>query len=95
MNLKEEIKNTVHSLGNLELHGDLIEHYSDTNTLEFRTRENGNVGDEEPGQADISEAINTKKVLLDKYPDNIKKVDWGIVDEWVNLSVEISEKLTK
>lgn len=88
MNLKEEIKNTVHSLGNLELDGDLIEHYSNTNTLEFRTRENGNVGDEEPGQADISEAINTKKVLLDKYPNSIK-VDWETVDEWVGLSVEI------
>lgn len=86
--LKEEIVELVHGGDSLRLDGDLEEHYSENNTLEFRTRENGSVGDETPGEADIIEARGTKILLKDKYKDAVK-VNWETVDEWVHLTVEI------
>jgi hypothetical protein len=67
------------------LDGDLIEHYSDTNELEFRTRENGNVGDETPGYEDIEAAYNLQRELMDL--ETVSEVNIEEVDEWVHINV--------
>lgn len=55
--------------------------------LEFTSRENGDVGSEEPSQLDVDEARTVIKLIKSKYPDLGLKYDIETVDEWVYLTV--------
>tara|TARA_R110000772_G_C13310268_1_gene440092 strand:+ start:23806 stop:24213 length:408 start_codon:yes stop_codon:yes gene_type:complete len=55
----------------------------------LRTRENGNVGDEEIGQEDEDEAYKVVKTVLDKFKDLVANVEF--VDEWVHVDFKSSK----
>lgn len=57
----------------------------DTEEILLKTRENGNVGDEEPGDKDITEAERVQKLIKKKFPD--LRVSIEEVDEWVHLNI--------
>lgn len=61
----------------------------DTEEILLTTRDNGNVGDETPGDADIKEASRVQKLIKKKFPDLI--VDIEEVDEWVHLNIRDEE----
>ena len=61
----------------------------DTEEVLLTTRDNGNVGDETPGDADIKEAGRVQKLIKKKFPDLI--VDIEEVDEWVHLNIRDEE----
>ena len=75
--LKDEIKdymrNTSFSLDE-----------EDDNSLDYATRENGSVYDEEFGQADYQEALNIKKNLEASFE---VEVHIDTCDEWVLLQI--------
>jgi len=48
------------------------------------TRDNGNVGDEEPGDEDIKEAQRITNLFS-------KNASYGTADEWVNVNLNTSE----
>jgi len=56
--------------------------------LEFSTRENGDVGSEEPGYEDIVESKRLRKELLQHFP-NYVTTRTDVVDEWVYVYVKI------
>lgn len=58
----------------------------------FATRENGNVGNETPGQKDLTEAGRLKKLIEDKFK---LRCEIEEVDEWVHLTVVLKEKQKK
>jgi hypothetical protein len=60
----------------------------DYDFINFSTRENGNVGDEEHSDIDYQDAKRIEKILLDKYRGKIS-TDIETVDEWVHLNIEI------
>lgn len=49
----------------------------------FITRDNGNVGTETPGRADLLEAKRLRKLLRDQFPDWKWTADY--IDEWVEV----------
>ena len=57
------------------------------NTLTFSTRENGNVGDEEPGEKDIQMAHQIAGDIRHQY--DVKNIEVSSVDEWVYLEFEV------
>tara|TARA_R110002124_G_scaffold211157_1_gene377476 strand:+ start:139 stop:444 length:306 start_codon:yes stop_codon:yes gene_type:complete len=61
----------------------------DTEEIMLTTRDNGNVGDETAGDADIKEAGRVQKLIKKKFPDLI--VDIEEVDEWVHLNIRDEE----
>ena len=61
----------------------------DTEEILLTTRDNGNVGDETAGDADIKEAGRVQKLIKKKFPDLI--VDIEEVDEWVHLNIREEE----
>ena len=61
----------------------------DTEEILLTTRDNGNVGDETPGDADIKEAGRVQKLIKKKFPNLI--VDIEEVDEWVHLNIRDEE----
>jgi|TARA_B110000908_G_C10196133_1_gene423002 hypothetical protein len=61
----------------------------DTEEILLTTRDNGNVGDETAGDADIKEAGRVQKLIKKKFPDLI--VDIEEVDEWVHLNIRDEE----
>ena len=64
-----------------------LEHYSDTDTLEFRTRENGCVGSETTGHEDVAVADTIKAELTNL--DFVYEVEIEEVDEWVHINVTL------
>lgn len=74
-----------------ELDGTLEENYTNTNVLEFASRENGNVLEETPGQKDIDDAYDLRAKL--KVLSYVSSVDIEEVDEWVNINVEVYENV--
>ena len=60
---------------------------SDGNILTFSTRENGNVGDEEPGEEDIQMAHRVAGDIRHQY--DVKNIEVSSVDEWVYLEFEV------
>lgn len=54
------------------------------------TRDNGDVGDESPGQKDIAEGRRIAKALREKYPE--LNVSLDVVDEWVQVAVDDGPK---
>jgi len=57
------------------------------NGLFYATRDNGDVGYEEAGRADIQEARRLRDALLAEYGAGAIDVRVEVVDEWVHLSV--------
>ena len=53
--------------------------------LSYITRENGDVGEERPGRADIMEARRLKNLLGEEFPDF--RVEVEVVDEWTEVHV--------
>lgn len=60
----------------------------DYDFINFSTRENGNVGDEEHSEIDFKDAERMEKILLAKYRGKIS-TEVETVDEWVHLNIEI------
>jgi hypothetical protein len=60
---------------------------TDGDMLTFSTRENGNVGDEEPGEADIKMAHQIAGDIRHQY--DVKNIEVSSVDEWVYLEFEV------
>ena len=58
-------------------------------SLMYATRDNGDVGDEEVGREDISEAVRIRKDLLKTFGSKNLEVSIEPVDEWVYLSIRI------
>lgn len=60
---------------------------TDGNMLTFSTRENGNVGEEEPGEQDIKMAHQIAGDIRHQY--DVKNIEVSSVDEWVYLEFEV------
>ena len=60
----------------------------DDDRIELRTRENGNVGDDEIGQEDEDEAYKVINMVLTKFKDLVAEV--SDFDEWVHVSFKSS-----
>lgn len=57
------------------------------NRITYITRENGNMGNDTAGGADIAEARRLKKIIDAKFEQAETTID--TIDEWVNLTVKI------
>ena len=56
----------------------------------FATRENGTMGDrEEYGEKDFDEAIRIKKLLKEKFPNQLVTIE--TCDEWVMIMLDYDE----
>lgn len=62
---------------------------SDEKTVVFTTRDNGDVGSEEPGEEDFKEAQRLAKLVRKKFKNKVN-VQIDDVDEWTFL--EVTEK---
>jgi hypothetical protein len=62
--------------------------YDDEDEVRFTTRQNGNVGDEEPGQEDWNEIVRVAKLLKAEFPNQLKCTG-ETIDEWTDLIVRI------
>jgi hypothetical protein len=62
---------------------------SSVNSVEYSTRDHGDVGQEMPGIEDVRMANKVAKILLDKFGSNNLTVRVERVDEWVHLTVTI------
>jgi hypothetical protein len=78
----EDIKNIIDRETYLEFD------FFEDGEIQFFTRENGCVGSETVGQADVDEAEKAKALVLAKYPNLDVEVDE--VDEWVHLVININ-----
>ena len=76
--MKKEIISFVESISYLSL--------EDEDNLQFATRDNGDVGDEEFGIEDYNHAIATKIKILKEFTTGVVTVD--TVDEWVTLAIK-------
>lgn len=63
----------------------------DSGFLFYSTRENGDVGYDEPGRADIQEAMRIRKALLAEYGAGSIQAEVEIVDEWVHITVSLKQ----
>lgn len=59
---------------------------SDSNTVMFATRENGDVGEEKPGRDDQREAIRLARLVKKKFGNTIR-INVDSVDEWVHIEI--------
>lgn len=55
----------------------------------METRANGNIADEEPGEADLAEARRILPLLRAAFPQYRFKPE--VVDEWVCIDVELKQ----
>jgi hypothetical protein len=53
--------------------------------LRYSTRENGDIGEERPGEADVQEAKRLARLVREQFEE--VKVSWHTVDEWVDLEI--------
>jgi len=58
----------------------------DKKSVLFISRDNGSVGDEEPGKKDFKEAQRLAKLIKKKFGNTVD-IDIDSVDEWVHLEV--------
>lgn len=77
--VKDKIKNLFnqHSYFDLDDEGD--------DFINYTTRENGNVGDEEIGIKDWQEGVKMKTML--KSIEGIKEIELDTFDEWVYINI--------
>ena len=80
--MKEEFQRRVIGFVKSQSYFSLADHGEEG--LVFETRDNGNVGDEEPGQHDIDEACKLRKSLAENFPGH--KVTIDVIDEWVMVN---------
>lgn len=81
--VSEEIKQWVRDNSYFEVEDE----EEDVNLL-FATRENGNVGEEEIGEEDYTEAQRIEQYIVEKYP--LCTVEVETVDEWVHINVTVN-----
>lgn len=77
--LRGSIKDYVQNYSWFELDGE------EDSRLDFVTRRHGDVGSEQPGQADIEEACRIRDRIQAQYPNVTVQIE--SVDEWVSLNV--------
>ena len=97
---KRDIYNFVLKNSYLQFDGEKEDLEDDIDELTFSTRENGDVGNEKPGQKDINQALSIKRLL--EYEFKGIKTEINYVDEWVmlniflpDMAVEIEQELAK
>jgi hypothetical protein len=97
---KRDIYNFVLKNSYLQFDGDKEDLEDDIDELTFSTRQNGDVGNEKPGQKDINQALSIKRLL--EYEFKGIKTEINYVDEWVmlniflpDMAVEIEQELAK
>jgi hypothetical protein len=65
-------------------------------SISFSCRDNGDIGEETPGQEDIKEAKELKKILNEKFKNEktafILKASLDYVDEWTHLEITLTPK---
>jgi len=81
--LSKEIQNFINRITYMDNDTDM-DYYD---TIMFRTRENGNVGDEEFGSADWDEAQRVLTQVKSKYGEIFEFIDVEPCDEWVHLEM--------
>ena len=74
-------------ISHVERISSFVHNETDGNTLTFSTRENGNVGEEEPGEQDIQMAHRVAGDIRHQY--DVKNIEVSSVDEWVYLEFEV------
>jgi hypothetical protein len=82
--LREKVKEFVLRNSYLEDSND----EDDDGDLRFTTRQNGNVGDETPGEEDWKEIVRVARLLKAEFP-NQTKCSGETIDEWTDLVVTI------
>lgn len=82
---KRDIYNFVLKNSYLQFDGEKEDLEDDIDELTFSTRQNGDVGNEKPGQKDIAEALGMKIQLENEFPKI--KTELNYVDEWVMLNI--------
>ena len=80
--LVEKIKGLI---GNTWFDFESVDEDEISDEISLSTRENGDVGEEEAGQADIDEAKRIIKILK----DNGFQCNGSVVDEWVQIDIDI------
>lgn len=75
------------TIGVFELDGDLDLHYKGRDILDYKTRENGNVGDETYGEEDYKSGLLLEKKVKEKFGSLIEETRLSCVDEWVHVAV--------
>lgn len=85
----EKIKKVVKFICEQKTHFQLADDNFISTATMFETRDNGDVGEEEYGMADVKEAQRLAKLVNEKFPNEFK-MNLSTCDEWVTL--EISEK---
>ena len=85
-NLRERIIADVESCTST-----LSREQDDRNVLNYATRANGDVGNEEYAEEDYQDALRVGKYLLKQDYASEIKVTLETVDEWVLLSIGIRE----
>ena len=58
-------------------------------TLSLSTRENGDVGEDRPGQHDIQEARRIVDQVRSQFGSANVYANWEAVDEWVHLTIKV------
>lgn len=58
-------------------------------SINFITRDHGDVGEEETGAEDVKKAYGLKRELLEKYGEDALSIEVDEVDEWVYLVINI------
>jgi len=66
----------------------------DIGVIGFCTRENGNVGNEKFGEADMKEALRIKIELIKKFGNIIRKIEIDDADEWVYVNIILEKHET-
>lgn len=81
--LREKVKAFVLNNSYLE---DANDDEDEDGELRFTTRENGDVGNETPGDKDWQELVRVSRLLKAEFPNQIKCFG-ETVDEWTDLIV--------
>ena len=68
---------------------------SSSQGMNLTTRENGDVGDEQPGRADFAEAQRVGRAVLKEFGEDAVSVDVDHIDEWVTLSISLNHSTRK
>jgi hypothetical protein len=67
------------------------EDHKDQRSLSLITRENGDVGEEEPGRADFAEARRVGQAVLKEFGKDAVSVGADYMDEWVTLNITLKD----
>jgi hypothetical protein len=83
----QEIKQFISTLGTwFSIHDDGLP--NPNSGVHLTTREHGDVGDEEPGEADWEEARRVAKAVREKFGDAVK-ISGETIDEWTDLNITV------